>query len=249
MLISSIVPETVYQLNFISFFIKAPISVCKSSTIRNNQKHLNFFHYKLTCPRKHKTLMTYLRKNRKFLPLLIYTIFLLFNGIHAASLSHVDINVKISSTIFSIIFPIAVFFVIIPWFYNPSDFVRLLNMFLVYESNSDVAKSDSVKFWKTILKYFLWIFGFGFSLIAPLGMGCLNVIELHRPPFLGSVLPFMEISKISETGILICFLHLFSILFQVWQYYLMFLSYFLIMGNIFVPSILSMGVYLGEILR
>lgn len=239
MLISSIVQQNEYQLRLISFFIKPPIFV----EISTNKKGITNLKYTLTSTPPNKEITSFLLKRPKLIILTGYMIFLFLNGIYATRSSHVDFNVKVSATIFSILLPVSVFIIIILWFWDPRNLVDLLNMFLEYEKNHYFSEKRW-KIWRISLKYFIWIFGFGFSLLAPISLASLNVLETDRLPFLGSLIPREESMELRMV-----FAHGVIIVFQTWQYYLAFPSYVLITTNIFIASILSLLLYLGEISR
>lgn len=72
------------------------------------------------------------------------------------------------------------------------DFVSLLNLMLCYDGKlwkSGVPKSQDRLYYGNLFKGVMWILVYGFSIIAPLTITVLNVVDPDRLPFLGSILP------------------------------------------------------------
>lgn len=245
MLINSILSQTQFQLEFVSFFTPCPVCVSSDKVDPKIFISLN--------KSRQSSLPPFLRYGT-VLCLTVYMTFLFFNGLCHSTSPHIDVKVKASATIFSILFPITCFLMVTTWFTDSSDFVTLLNLFLTYERNRwgkerSGREEEIFGRWQSLLKVLVGLFGFGFSLVCPLSLTLLNILEPDRLPFIGSIMPQLECGDSLERKIVIFWGHFCVIVFQTWQHYALVPSYILTTANFFVATILSLCAYMGEIMR
>ncbi|OXA54466.1 hypothetical protein Fcan01_10334 [Folsomia candida] len=254
MILSSTVSMIKYQFRFISLFIHCPVCLIE---------HKNTFTFKTSKPpRKSNHLLL---RIPALLASLAYVGFLFCNGIHQlkeASQRYTLIQKAIihskkpgdnyhhavvicdssgmSVVIFSIGMPVLFGTMTFSWYAQPEDFSALLNLFLSYERRHRFQGSK-----KKVMVYAVWFLGIIGSLFVPLSVIVLFVVKPETPPLLGSILP-----KIDEnfTNILLV-VHIMGMVYQAWQYYAFGSPFLFLTANIFLTSIYSLCVALGNIIR
>ncbi|OXA62283.1 hypothetical protein Fcan01_00461 [Folsomia candida] len=234
MLMSSIQRQTRKQINFIDLFSPCPISISSSENTQAvyslKTQNLNQNYYNLL-------------KRPDLLCVGLYVAFLNVNSVICIISPSVDGTVKVFSALFAVVATFCFVTIVTSWYTNTGDFVTLLNMLLAYERSRWTKESDllELKNCACFLKYFLWLFGYGFSVMCPILLSLFNVADLKRPPFLGSII----IGVGWKAGVA----HVGAVGFQTWIYFVITPTYIFVTANIFIASVFSLCAYLDEIKR
>ncbi|OXA54770.1 hypothetical protein Fcan01_11081 [Folsomia candida] len=119
----------------------------------------------------------------------------------------------------------------------------------LYPPASGVPKSQDRLYYGNLFKGVMWILVYGFSIIAPLTITVLNVVDPDRLPFLGSILPHFTDCANGDRKLIILVLHMTSVIFQTYLYSMLASSVLMVLGNVFFLSVLSLYNNLNKIVR
>lgn len=180
MILFSTVPVTQTQLKLISLWIHSPAAI-RQDTEKNpifvvspqaRLKDRNILKVKLFC-------------------LIVYSVFLLFNGLWHLRSPRLQIEEKALVALFSLCIPGVVLAVLTSLYQNPADFVILLNMILTNERNvlnSTTHDYNKILRYGKFLKCAIRLLALCGSLFIQGFVLLLVIVKPGRYPFLGSII-------------------------------------------------------------
>lgn len=128
----------------------------------------------------------------QLLSFIVYSVFLLVNGLWHLQCPSLRTEEKALVAIFSFAVPGSAFAVISSWYQNPTDFVILLNMILIYERRVFHSRAKDYKIilgYAKFLKFALRLLGLCGSMFIQIFVLLLIIVKAGSPPFLGSIIP------------------------------------------------------------
>lgn len=223
MILSSISDLTRLQIKLISYFVPCPI----------------FLSFKKK-PIQYKIRYKALSNPIPIIAFALFAIFLVSSAIYHLTRPNLEITTKASVTFFWSILPIAIIMAVSSLYTNAEKIVTLLNLILLFEQT--LCWTLEIRIYQKIVKVIVGLLGLAASLIAPIFLILINIIEPERAPFIGSVIN-------AGTRIEYYFGHSAAIIGQAWIYFWLAPGLCMTIFNIFIVSIFSMLVSLVEIKR
>lgn len=148
---------------------------------------------------------------------------------------------KFSTTFFGFLLPITILMTVSCLYINAEKCVTLLNFILTYEK---FLNSRQIRSYQKIVKLIVGLLGLVASIVAPIFLIVINILEPERAPSIGSVIKNVVKSRFAYfVG------HFAAIILQGWIYAWLAPGFCMAIFNIFIASIFSMLVCLLEIRR
>lgn len=181
MILSSSISVTKSQLKLISILIHSPIAIRKDV----DKKPV------FVVSRQVRLKDRYILK-AKLISLIVYSVFILCNGLWHLQSPTLRMEEKALVALFSFAVPGTALASITAWYQNPADVATLLNMILTYEKrvfNSVDKNRDKIQGYGRFLKCAIRLLGLCGSVFIQIFGVLVVIVRVGRPPFLGSIIP------------------------------------------------------------
>lgn len=186
----------------------------------------------------------------------LYAVFLFFNALWQIKISprNTPLTTLISIAFFSFGLLLATHITVESVFLHNEDVVTQLNLILTYEYKLVKKRyliSQEMRSYQNILKWIVTLLGTATPIIALIGITLINIMDLKRPPFIGSILPAFpsHTSECLAITIATGFVHLVALFAQAWIISMLGATVTLMTFHVFVASVTSLWVHLKEISR